>query len=478
MNRTGIAYLDFTWNPIAMRCTPVSPACDNCWHLATANRMAKNPKIDREIQARYRGDMPPVMVGYRLDEPLRRKTPAVIGVQFMGDLFHEDVPFKWIDEVFGVMAVADWHTFLVLTKRPERAAAWFADIEGRQPSLGPFGICTGRAYLALGGVRKKHSVRFPTGGPWPLPSVAIGITAEDQKRADERIPVLLNIPARWRFVSCEPLLSMVQLRQYLKSGKGDYHEKERNGISQPGGDRDILYRQLRQDMEASQDSCRKSTGGTFNGKESLRAEASRDQLIFRLPESDVHGGRRKVRCLCASGCLDGDQPIGHRPRAGDQSQEWRQSGQRTRELGTNDSKREYAACRGRSEITGKEGATRNPECGSEAFRATSSGDSENVAGRPGNTGNHDEAVRCITNNDQQHCELQDLEAFTIDAIIAGCESGQSRRPASLDWFRGVRDQCQGAGVDFFLKQAEVDGKVVEMPALDGVVHDALPWSDQ
>ena len=60
-------------------------------------------------------------------------------------------------------------------------------------------------------------------------------------------------------------------------------------------------------------------------------------------------------------------------------------------------------------------------------------------------------------------------------VSAGCESGPNRRPAELDWFRSVRDQCAAPGVPFYLKQLEIGGKVIALPELDGVVHDATPW---
>ena len=63
----------------------------------------------------------------------------------------------------------------------------------------------------------------------------------------------------------------------------------------------------------------------------------------------------------------------------------------------------------------------------------------------------------------------------IDWVIAGCESGPRRRPAQLDWFRRVRDQCVAAGTAFFLKQAEIDGKLIHMPPLDGKVWEEVLW---
>ena len=71
MNKTKIDYLDYSWNPIAMRCTPVGPGCKNCWHLRMANRLAANPLIPEDLRKAYSGDWPPVLVESRLDDPLR-----------------------------------------------------------------------------------------------------------------------------------------------------------------------------------------------------------------------------------------------------------------------------------------------------------------------------------------------------------------------------------------------------------------------
>lgn len=181
MNKTGIDYLDFTWNPMAMRCTKVSPACDNCWHLRMANRLAKNPMIKPEIQAAYAGKSGPMLIKSRIDEPLRRKKSAMIGVQFMGDLFHDDVPEDFIWRVIEIAWTAKQHTFQILTKRPARmldvltrSAWWNNDTPG---------------------------------------NIWLGVTAENQQTADERIPLLLQTLAAVRFVSAEPLLGPIDLVQ-------------------------------------------------------------------------------------------------------------------------------------------------------------------------------------------------------------------------------------------------------------------------
>lgn len=195
MNKTSIEYIDFSWNPIAMRCTPVSEGCANCWHLRMADRLAGNSAFPDEVRRAYAGDEPPVLIGKRLEEPLRRRKPAVVGVQFMGDLFHSDVPFQYTHRVFDVMQQASQHTFLVLTKRPKRMYE-FLDIYRDWP---------GR--------------NLPYSNVWGL------VTAENQKAADERIPWLLKCPFAVRGVSCEPLLKPNDLHRWLTcwvcGGTGD-----------------------------------------------------------------------------------------------------------------------------------------------------------------------------------------------------------------------------------------------------------------
>jgi len=110
-----------------------------------------------------------------LTAPMRLKKPAQIGVQFMGDLFHEDVPESFICSVLEHAAEATQHTFLFLTKRPDR----MLEISGR---------------------------------PWyghHIPHFWLGVTVCNQAEADAKIPVLLSIPAAVRWLSVEPMLSNV-----------------------------------------------------------------------------------------------------------------------------------------------------------------------------------------------------------------------------------------------------------------------------
>jgi protein gp37 len=128
------------------------------------------------------------------------KKPRTVFVNSMSDLFHEDVPDEFIDRVFAVMALCPQHTFIVLTKRPERMLAWNRDIGGT----------TRRdwVFAAAGFLLNLSRLRFPD---WPLSNVWLGVSVEDQATAALRIPLLLQTPAAVRVVSAEPLLGPVDL---------------------------------------------------------------------------------------------------------------------------------------------------------------------------------------------------------------------------------------------------------------------------
>jgi len=139
--------------------------------------------------------------------PLRWKKPRMVFVNSMGDLFHEDCPDEWIDRVFAVMALCPQHTFRVLTKRSGRMREYFApQAEDRVMDLAfdfacsKFGRDEAELYYSFGRYR------------WPLPNVWLGVSVEDQQRADERIPDLLATPAAVRWISAEPLLGQVDLK--------------------------------------------------------------------------------------------------------------------------------------------------------------------------------------------------------------------------------------------------------------------------
>ncbi len=135
----------------------------------------------------------------RLDQPLRWARPRGVFVNSMSDLFHKDVPDAYIACVFTVMAKARQHTFQVLTKRHARMRSLLNSDE--------FHLMCHAAAASRGWDLE--------GTLWPLPNVWLGVSAEDQHWADIRIPALLDTPAAVRFISAEPLLGRIDLREHL-----------------------------------------------------------------------------------------------------------------------------------------------------------------------------------------------------------------------------------------------------------------------
>jgi protein gp37 len=159
---TKIEWTEMTWNP-TVGCTKISPGCKNCYAEKMAERLMsmRTPGYENGFQL--------TLLPNRLDDPLSRKKPTVYFVNSMSDLFHEDVPFQYIDSVFEVVRRAHWHTFQILTKRADRLAEYFQD-------------------------------RVAPDNAW------MGVSVEDRKYGLPRIDRLRQVPARVRFLSVEPLL--------------------------------------------------------------------------------------------------------------------------------------------------------------------------------------------------------------------------------------------------------------------------------
>lgn len=160
-----IEWTEQTWNP-TIGCTKISPGCKNCY----AESMAK--RLQAMGTRGYEDGFNLKTMPERLAEPLERKKPTVYFVNSMSDLFHEKVPFTYIDEVFEVMRKAHHHTFQLLTKRPKRMA-------------------------------KYAATRVVP------PNVWLGVSVEDRKYGVPRIDVLRKIDSTTRFLSVEPLLEDV-----------------------------------------------------------------------------------------------------------------------------------------------------------------------------------------------------------------------------------------------------------------------------
>ena len=213
---SAIEWTDATWNPVR-GCSRVSDGCRHCYAEMVAARFsgagqpyeglaefrvigAGTPKERRE--AHWTGQVR--LVPEHLEDPLRWKRPRRIFVNSMSDLFHESLTNGEIARVFAVICQTlhdrpreRRHTYQILTKRAERMAEWF-DWAQRERA----GWFNGAGMLDLGDVQ-------------------IGGSVENQPAADERIPHLLRCPAKVRFLSCEPLLGLVNVRSYLGVAHSD-----------------------------------------------------------------------------------------------------------------------------------------------------------------------------------------------------------------------------------------------------------------
>lgn len=235
---TNIEWTDETWNPI-VGCSVISPGCTNCYAMKTAARVER---MDRTLE-RYHGLTQPSKagpvwtgkIGVAGDKaflaPLRWKRPRKVFVNSMSDLFHESVPDEVIDRVFAVMALCPQHTFQVLTKRSARMRKYCT-----HPERLRF-IWSESQRMDVGG---RALVRQLTANPvWPLPNVWLGVSVEDQTRADERIPYLLATPAAVRFISAEPLLGPVDLTQFTPAHSLSWAASTHKGTD--GIERDDLF---------------------------------------------------------------------------------------------------------------------------------------------------------------------------------------------------------------------------------------------
>lgn len=208
---SDIEWTDATWNPL-VGCSRVSPGCEHCYAerfvhrglseqhrgLTVLGKGTKGPRWTGEVR----------LVESRLAEPLHWRKPKRVFVNSLSDLFHDALKLDDVARVFAVMAEARHHTFQVLTKRPKRMHALLKSEA--------FWVAVDEAWCSMfSGTRtaEEHdaiaNVLLADG---QLPNVWLGVTAEDQQRADERIPLLLDTPAAVRFVSYEPALGPVDFK--------------------------------------------------------------------------------------------------------------------------------------------------------------------------------------------------------------------------------------------------------------------------
>ena len=160
--RTGIEWTDRTWNPTT-GCTKVSPGCTHCYAETITKRFHNNFPNGFQL----------TMHPERIEEPLHWRKPSRVFVNSMSDLFHEDIPIDFIQQIFDVIRDTPWHIYQILTKRHERL-------------------------LEIADYLEWHD------------NIWMGVSVENQNYV-HRVDYLRQIPAKVRFLSCEPLLGDLQL---------------------------------------------------------------------------------------------------------------------------------------------------------------------------------------------------------------------------------------------------------------------------
>ena len=169
-DKSRIEWTDATWNPVT-GCSKVSPGCAHCYAETLSLRFGWSQRPWLPVYAPENVVLHPE----RLDQPLRWRQPRRVFVNSMSDLFHERVPDAFVHAVFERMARANWHSYQILTKRPERMAAVIHGYYARHPGQGT------------------------------LPHVWLGTSIEND-RWTARADALRETPAAVRFISAEPLL--------------------------------------------------------------------------------------------------------------------------------------------------------------------------------------------------------------------------------------------------------------------------------
>ncbi len=187
---TKIEWTDVSWNP-THGCSRVSTGCKHCYAETLSLRYGQTLKPWTAVNAAENVLLKP----HKLREPLSKagpwKNPCRVFVNSMSDLFHEQIPDKYIAAVFATMACAPQHTFQVLTKRPERMLTVLSE-----PAFESAVFAEAIRLAQLG-----HGPRCE----WPLPNVWLGVSIENRKWVG-RADVLRETPAAVRFISAEPLL--------------------------------------------------------------------------------------------------------------------------------------------------------------------------------------------------------------------------------------------------------------------------------
>lgn len=423
---TPIQWTETTWNPVR-GCAIVSPGCINCYAMRQAHRFSGPGKpyvgLTKQTERGPQWTGTVVTVEDALREPLSWRRPRKVFVNSMSDLFHDDVPFTFVDKVFAVMALTNRHIYQILTKRPQRMRSYL-NSRARSATYWKKAVPEGWSLEWM----DIPLVRFP------LPNVWIGVSVENQKYADARIPILLETPAALRFISAEPLLGPVDFRRWLGEGKESRGSGLQSGARRGTADRhrhggDLAAGEasgwqarhspdyLRPDESGEAPSERLSDGSRDVGRPAaLRAGASLG--VVRASRND---SRRQDREPSERGEV---RESSVEPGTGDA-------------LGASDSRAEGAR-QGSTERS----AQQQREAQSESRRSN----------QEPSTGGGIVEVNREGLRDQRQDGIEGRSRQKVDWIICGGESGHGARICHVQWIRGIVAQCRAEKVACFVKQ--------------------------
>jgi protein gp37 len=258
---TNISWTDATWNPIR-GCSRVSEGCRNCYAEKIAHRFSGEGlayeglvQLDAAGKSTGKWNGKIEFIEDRLLDPMKWQNPRRIFVNSMSDLFHENVNRTDLRLILAVILLCPQHTFQVLTKRPENMKAILTEPGFRSAVMATaaqlaFDLQSLKVYARIRKPSNTTEIVYDCGkygyeagcrvsAKWPMPNLHLGVSVEDQKTADERIPLLLQTPAAVRFLSIEPLLESVGIRHFIQldevNGLDRFREKRGWGYDRWSG---------------------------------------------------------------------------------------------------------------------------------------------------------------------------------------------------------------------------------------------------
>ncbi|HEX7896012.1 MAG TPA: DUF5131 family protein [Terriglobales bacterium] len=405
---TKIEWADFTLNPW-IGCTRVSAACDHCYAEALAHRYGwaewGNHPRHRTSASTWK-------------QPLKwNRDAAASGTRgrvfcaSLADVFDNQAPEEWRDELWDLIEQCESLDWLLLTKRPQNILKMLP-----------------KRYIARRWTDRGSRLT------WPWPNVWLGTTVENQAEADRRIPHLLSVPAKVHFLSCEPLLGSLNLTRWIGKVRDDgtcdrpFNNQVRHQSDQ---NRDDICGATNLPHSYGLPSTPPHSGVIPSD---VTADHSPDPLDY-VGVSVVNRQTAAASPIIAPTPIDISLPVEH---PGNVAKHGTVGGD------SNGSREIISAGRLQS------------EAGSNQF----SGDSG--AARADRTPNFTDAPSSMIGGDDLSAPFLSslkhgmpprlLREHTIAWVIVGGESGPHARPMHPDWARSLRDQCAAAGVAFFMKQ--------------------------